>query len=146
MVDEFMSATSQLFPHSSLSLSNCFKMATSSRVAASLRRAALSSRPSPCIRNFRPALQVRWKTEATTSASSEPHQPDAKGGVKDEPAAAKEIKFTSDSYANPLENKTYISNSYLQGILISSESPSSPSLRKSMFSISRSYLALNLLY
>ncbi|KAK3200807.1 hypothetical protein GRF29_213g61005 [Pseudopithomyces chartarum] len=73
-------------------------MAASSRVAASLRRAALSSRPSPCIRNFRPTLQVRWKTEATTSASSEPHQPDAKGGVKDEPAAAKEIKFTSDSY------------------------------------------------
>ncbi|KAL1593697.1 D-lactate ferricytochrome c oxidoreductase [Paraconiothyrium brasiliense] len=41
---------------------------------------------------------MRWKSEATTSASSEPHQPDANGGVKDGPAPSKSIKFTSDSY------------------------------------------------
>ncbi|KAF9737444.1 hypothetical protein PMIN06_001152 [Paraphaeosphaeria minitans] len=75
-------------------------MAASTRVVASLRRAALSSRFSPCIKNIRPALQVRWKTDATTSASTESvGQLDSKGGL-DGPAPAKAIKFTTESYPN----------------------------------------------
>ncbi|KAJ4293683.1 D-lactate ferricytochrome c oxidoreductase [Kalmusia sp. IMI 367209] len=71
-------------------------MAASSRVATSLRRAALSLRPSPCVKHMRPAPQVRWT--GNTSATSEPHQPDSKGTVKDGPAPAKTIKYTSESY------------------------------------------------
>ncbi|KAK7189012.1 hypothetical protein DPSP01_004119 [Paraphaeosphaeria sporulosa] len=75
-------------------------MAAPTRVAASLRRAAFSSRHSPCIKNIRPALQVRWKTEATTSSSTESvGQLDSKGGL-DGPAPAKSIKFTTESYPN----------------------------------------------
>lgn len=75
-------------------------MACSSRFALSLRRVRCS--PSTIRQAARPlsAGQARWKSEATTSATSEPHQPDAKGGVKGETAPAKTVKFTADSYVN----------------------------------------------
>ncbi|KAF2646554.1 hypothetical protein P280DRAFT_512724 [Massarina eburnea CBS 473.64] len=66
----------------------------STRIAASLRRTALSARSSPCVRTLRPAVQVRW----ITSATSEPHQPDAEGTVKGAAAPAKAIEFTSKKY------------------------------------------------
>ncbi|CAI6291883.1 unnamed protein product [Periconia digitata] len=66
----------------------------STRLAASVRRSALSARYSPRIKTFRPAVQHRW----TSSASSEPHQPDAKDTVKGAPAPAKTIEFTSKKY------------------------------------------------
>lgn len=68
-------------------------MATSARFASSLRRSALSARVAPRTQCLRLAPQVR----RITSATSEPHQPDSKGGL-DGPAPAKTIKFTSESY------------------------------------------------
>ncbi|KAF2198867.1 hypothetical protein GQ43DRAFT_139849 [Delitschia confertaspora ATCC 74209] len=76
-------------------------MAASPKFALSLRR--LSCSPGVVARyapRYTPAAQVRWNTSnsATTSATTEPRQPDAEGGVKGKTAAAKAIKFTSDSY------------------------------------------------
>lgn len=68
-------------------------MATSARLVSSLRRSALSSRAAPRIQCLRVAPQIR----RITSATSEPHQPDSKGGL-DGPAPSKTIKFTSESY------------------------------------------------
>ncbi|KAJ8104695.1 hypothetical protein OPT61_g10620 [Boeremia exigua] len=70
-------------------------MATSARLVSSLRRSALSARVAPRAQCLRVAPQIR----SITSATSEPHQPDAKGGL-DGPAPAKTIKFTSESYPN----------------------------------------------
>ncbi|KAJ9659473.1 D-lactate ferricytochrome c oxidoreductase [Coniosporium apollinis] len=74
-------------------------MACPSRFAASLRRATCAPRTfQHATRRLRPVIQARWQSnEATTSASSEPHQPDEQGGVKGAAAKAKSIKFTSDS-------------------------------------------------
>ncbi|KAF1832160.1 hypothetical protein BDW02DRAFT_503660 [Decorospora gaudefroyi] len=71
-------------------------MATSARLVSSLRRTALCSRASPRPQYSRPISQVRWT--ASTSATSEPHQPDENGGVTGPSASSKSIKFTSDSY------------------------------------------------
>ncbi|KAF2246293.1 D-lactate dehydrogenase-like protein 2 [Trematosphaeria pertusa] len=80
-------------------------MATSSRFVASLRRTALSPRASPCIKRIRPVTQVRWT--GSTSATSEPHQPDAKGTVKGGPAPAKAVKFTSEMYPEIQRNSKF---------------------------------------
>jgi hypothetical protein len=69
-------------------------MATSSRFATSLRRIS-TRRAVPSIQRLRPSIQTRW----ITSASSEPHQPDAEGTVKGAPAPAKTIAFTSEKYS-----------------------------------------------
>ncbi|KAF2728392.1 D-lactate dehydrogenase 2 mitochondrial precursor [Polyplosphaeria fusca] len=72
-------------------------MATSCRFAASLRRASLNARAPTRPRRFQPAaVHVRWT--GSTSATSEPHQPDDKETVKGAPAPAKAITFTSDTY------------------------------------------------
>ena len=71
-------------------------MAAPSRLATSLRRISLLRRASPCIQRFQPAVQVRWT--GSTSAASEPRQPDEKGAVKGGSASAKSIKFTSETY------------------------------------------------
>lgn len=68
-------------------------MATPARLVSSLRRSALSARVAPRSHCLRLAPQAR----RITSATSEPHQPDSKGGL-DGPAPAKTIKFTSESY------------------------------------------------
>ncbi|KAH7079485.1 hypothetical protein FB567DRAFT_449863 [Paraphoma chrysanthemicola] len=75
-------------------------MATSARFVSSLRRTALSSRAPSRFQCSRPAYQVRWNgnTPTPTSATSEPHQPDAEGGVKGKAAPAKAIKYTSENY------------------------------------------------
>ncbi|KAH7071259.1 hypothetical protein BKA63DRAFT_474867 [Paraphoma chrysanthemicola] len=75
-------------------------MATSARFVSSLRRTALSSRAPSRFQCLRPAYQVRWNgnTPTPTSATSEPHQPDAEGGVKGKAAPAKAIKYTSENY------------------------------------------------
>ncbi|KAF2140392.1 uncharacterized protein K452DRAFT_319882 [Aplosporella prunicola CBS 121167] len=71
-------------------------MACSPRFAgAALRRARLTSAPARAAR-LRPVTQVRWT--GTSSATTEPHQPTAKGDVKGKPAPAKTIKFTTESY------------------------------------------------
>ncbi len=86
-------------------------MACPSRFAASLRRASCAPRTfKHASRRLRPVTQVRWQAnEATTSASSEPHQPDSEGGVKGSEAKAKSIKFTSDSYGihPPIQPRVY---------------------------------------
>jgi hypothetical protein len=79
-------------PLFNLSFTICV-MATSARFASSLRRSALSARVAPRAQCLRLAPQVR----RITSATSEPHQPDSKGGL-DGPAPSKTIKFTSESY------------------------------------------------
>ncbi|RAR00746.1 d-lactate dehydrogenase 2 [Stemphylium lycopersici] len=71
-------------------------MATSARLVSSLRRAALSARAPSRYQCLRPISQVRWT--GSTSATSEPHQPDEQGGVKGPTASSKAIKFTSESY------------------------------------------------
>ncbi|KAH6881639.1 hypothetical protein BKA58DRAFT_371921 [Alternaria rosae] len=71
-------------------------MASSARLASSLRRTALSSRAASRFQYLRPTSQVRWT--GSTSATSEPHQPDEHGGVKGPTASSKSIKFTSESY------------------------------------------------
>ena len=79
----------------------CFcVMATSARLLSSMRRSALSVRSAPRTQCLRLAPQVR----RITSATSEPHQPDSKGGL-DGPAPAKTIKFTSESYVAMTGNK-----------------------------------------
>ncbi|XTI87012.1 FAD-binding domain-containing protein [Cenococcum geophilum] len=71
-------------------------MASSSRLALSLRRIRCSPGTLQRTSRIRPAAQVRWT--GSTAATSEPHQPDENGGVKGGPAPTKAIKFTSDSY------------------------------------------------
>ncbi|KAF2865821.1 hypothetical protein BDV95DRAFT_530756 [Massariosphaeria phaeospora] len=71
-------------------------MALAPRLTASLRRVALSPRPSPLIQRFSPICPVRW----TSSATSEPRQPDAEGTLKNAPAPAKTIQFTAETYPN----------------------------------------------
>ncbi|KAF2279937.1 uncharacterized protein EI97DRAFT_410780 [Westerdykella ornata] len=66
-------------------------MATSTRVARSLRSVKLSSR-TQCIQRVRPVTQVRWISGATT----EPQQPGEKRSTKTAPA--KTVKFTSETY------------------------------------------------
>ena len=71
-------------------------MASSARlISSSLRRTALNSRASLRYQCLRPSSQVRWT--GTSSATSEPHQPDEQGGVKGPTASSKTIKFTSES-------------------------------------------------
>jgi hypothetical protein len=90
------------FPHSTVFFlhSSFILMASSARFVSSLRRTALSSRVPARSQYLRPAFQVRWNgsTPTPTSATSEPHQPDAEGGVKGKTAPAKTIKFTSESF------------------------------------------------
>ncbi|MCJ1245606.1 hypothetical protein MMC30_002810 [Trapelia coarctata] len=50
-----------------------------------------------------PAAQVRCQSTATT----EPHQPDADGGVKGPPSAQKHIKYTSNSYPSIKRNDKF---------------------------------------
>jgi FAD/FMN-containing dehydrogenase len=76
-------------------------MATAARFGLSLRRTALSSRISPRVQGLRPTTQIRWT--GSTSATSEPHQPDDKGGVTGAPAPSKSIKFTSESYVQDFD-------------------------------------------
>ncbi|KAF2269543.1 hypothetical protein CC78DRAFT_612494 [Lojkania enalia] len=71
-------------------------MATSSRFAASSRWASLPYRAPSRFNRIRPAVQIRWA--GTTSATSEPHQPNAEGGVKRGTVPAKTIKYTSETY------------------------------------------------
>ncbi|KAF2091082.1 hypothetical protein K490DRAFT_71333 [Saccharata proteae CBS 121410] len=71
-------------------------MASSSRVAFALRRARCSPIPVRRATAMRPATQVRWT--GSTSATSEPFQPNEEGGVKGGAAKSKSIKFTSESY------------------------------------------------
>ncbi|OJD33495.1 d-lactate dehydrogenase 2 [Diplodia corticola] len=72
-------------------------MACPSRIAgAALRRARCSRVPLQRANCLRPATQVRWT--GSTTATSEPHQPDSKGNVKGKPASSKTVKFTSESY------------------------------------------------
>ena len=71
-------------------------MASSSRLALSLRRIRYSPDTLQRTSRIRLAAQVRWT--GSTAATSEPHRPDENGGVKGGPAPAKAIKFTSDSY------------------------------------------------
>ncbi|USP72906.1 hypothetical protein yc1106_00180 [Curvularia clavata] len=74
-------------------------MASSARlVSSSLRRSALTSRASLRYQCLRPSSQVRWT--GTSSATSEPHQPDEQGGVKGPTASSKTIKFTSESLSH----------------------------------------------
>ncbi|KAI9760662.1 MAG: hypothetical protein M4579_001526 [Chaenotheca gracillima] len=70
-------------------------MACASRLGLALRRTAFQ-RPSPArsLQLGLPAVShVRW-----SSATTEPHQPDAEGTTKGAPSPAKQIKFTSESY------------------------------------------------
>ncbi|EUC46209.1 hypothetical protein COCMIDRAFT_93512 [Bipolaris oryzae ATCC 44560] len=72
-------------------------MASSARlVSSALRRTALSSRASSRYQCLRSSSQIRWT--GTSSATSEPHQPDEHGGVKGPTAPSKAIKYTSESY------------------------------------------------
>ncbi|EUC33345.1 hypothetical protein COCCADRAFT_5082 [Bipolaris zeicola 26-R-13] len=72
-------------------------MASSARlVSSTLRRTALSSRASSRYQCLRLSSQIRWT--GTSSATSEPHQPDEHGGVKGPTAPSKAIKYTSESY------------------------------------------------
>ncbi|KAF2021208.1 hypothetical protein BU24DRAFT_487673 [Aaosphaeria arxii CBS 175.79] len=71
-------------------------MAVPSRFVAPMRRASAVARLSSPLRHCRPGFQARWT--GNTSATSEPHQQDAKGTVKGGAAPAKTVKFTSDSY------------------------------------------------
>ena len=57
----------------------------------------ISTRISPCAVSGPVRLQVRW-----SSATTEPHQPDAEGTLKGEPSSQKYLKFTSESYVNEL--------------------------------------------
>lgn len=84
------------------SLINCLQYGDSSAFAASLRRSALSARVVPRTQCLRLAPQVR----RISSATSEPHQPDSKGGL-DGPAPAKTIKFTSESYVAIFGDKNW---------------------------------------
>jgi hypothetical protein len=79
-------------------LPSLIPMASSARFVSSLRRSALSARAPTRFQCLRPAYQVRWNgnTPTPTSATSEPHQPDADGGVKGKAAPAKTIKYTSE--------------------------------------------------
>ena len=79
-------------------LPSLIPMATSVRFVSSLRRTALSSRAPSRFQCLRPSYQVRWNSTPTpTSATSEPHQPDAEGGVKGKAAPTKTIQYTSES-------------------------------------------------
>ena len=79
-------------------LPSLMPMATSARFVSSLRRTALSSRAPSRFQCLRPSYQVRWNSTPTpTSATSEPHQPDAQGGVKGKAAPTKTIQYTSES-------------------------------------------------
>ncbi len=49
--------------------------------------------PRPC-----PAAQTRW-----SSATTEPHQPDADGGTQGGPSPQSSVKYTSESYASSLK-------------------------------------------
>ncbi|KAL7776132.1 hypothetical protein CFE70_006545 [Pyrenophora teres f. teres 0-1] len=93
---------------------------TSARFVASLRRTALSSRLSSRTQRLRPVSQVRWT--GTTSASSEPHQPDEHGGVKGPTASSQSIKFTSESYPHLQRDSKFTKVNeehvrYFQGLL-----------------------------
>jgi hypothetical protein len=109
-----------------LFLTSCV-MATSARFVSSLRRSALSARSAPRAQCLRLAPQVR----RITSATSEPHQPDSKGGL-DGPAPAKAIKFTSESYVATTGNKVDIQDLTLADTPRSRETRSSRSSQKSM--------------
>lgn len=75
-------------------------MACPSRIAgAALRRARCSRVPLQQAARLHPAVQVRWT--GSTSATSEPHQPDSKDSVKGKPAPSKTVKFTTESYIFP---------------------------------------------
>jgi hypothetical protein len=117
---------SQSPPLFNLSLTFCV-MATSPRFVSSLRRSALSTRPAPRIQCLRLAPQVR----RITSATSEPHQPDSKGGL-DGPAPAKTIKFTSESYVATTGNNINLQDLTPADILKSKEIRNLPSSQKSM--------------
>lgn len=81
-------------------------MASSSRIASSMRRLSCSPRTFQQVSRLRPITQKRW-IEATTSATTEPHQPNNDGGVKSGAAAAKAIKFTSESYPQIKRDSKY---------------------------------------
>ncbi|KAH7135438.1 hypothetical protein B0J11DRAFT_159417 [Dendryphion nanum] len=78
-------------------------MASSTRFATSLRRISFGPRTSQRVQRCRPIIQVRW----TTSASTEPHQPDAKGNLGGNAAPAKTIKFTSETYPELQRNSKF---------------------------------------
>ena len=118
-------------PHSSFFLTFCV-MATSARFVSSLRRSALSARPAPRIQCLRLAPQVR----RITSATSEPHQPDSKGGL-DGPAPAKTIKFTSESYVAIPGNNINLQYLTPADIPKSEETRNSQSSQKNMSITSR---------
>ncbi|KAF2798857.1 hypothetical protein K505DRAFT_321577 [Melanomma pulvis-pyrius CBS 109.77] len=80
-------------------------MATSSRVLASLRRVSVPRQASPLLQRFQPAIRVRWA--GTTSATSEPHQPNENGTVSSSPAPAKAIKLTSETYPELQRNSKF---------------------------------------
>lgn len=69
----------------------------SSVACRQLRSIGRSTARPACAYVSHPAAQVRCQSTATT----EPHQPDADGGFKGAPSAQKYIKYTSDSYACP---------------------------------------------
>ncbi|MCJ1258036.1 hypothetical protein MMC24_005865 [Lignoscripta atroalba] len=71
-------------------------MACRSRLAVLLPRARFSAELRPCsafLPLVRSRAHVRW-----SSATSEPHQPDADGGLHGPPSSQKHIKFTSEAY------------------------------------------------
>ncbi|KAK7510424.1 uncharacterized protein IWZ02DRAFT_492426 [Phyllosticta citriasiana] len=81
-------------------------MASSARMAGSaLRRARCSHAPIHRVARLHPAIQARWT--GTTSATSEPHQPDAQGGVEGKTASSKTVKFTTESYPQLKRNPNF---------------------------------------
>src|SRR5690242_17388452 len=102
-------------------------MVAPARLVSSLRRSALSARVAPRTQCLRLAPQVR----RITSATSEPHQPDSKGGL-DGPAPAKTIKFTSESYVTINGNNAGKSCLMSADTLKSREIPNLANSQKSM--------------
>ncbi|KAL5117469.1 D-lactate ferricytochrome c oxidoreductase [Pleosporales sp. CAS-2024a] len=84
-------------------------MASSARFVSSLRQSALSCRAPARCHSLRPAHQIRWNgnTRTPTSATSEPHQPDAQGGFKGKAAPIQYIKYTSESYPQLQRDSKY---------------------------------------
>lgn len=77
-------------------------MALQSKIGALYRHSRSHRQPLSRL-TFLPTLQaiaqVRWET---ASATTEPRQPDADGGVQGTPSAQKKIKYTSETYVNIL--------------------------------------------
>ncbi|KAL9123376.1 MAG: hypothetical protein Q9187_000058 [Circinaria calcarea] len=76
-------------------------MASRSKIAALYRQSGSRRRPLSRL-TFLPIVQAKAQVRRVTAAAAttEPHQPDADGGVRGAPSPQKHIKYTSETYPN----------------------------------------------